>query len=320
MTITDAPAQPLRAVMADTLGEMVDTLVQLEASIAQLTAARTQLLETMRTWSDLSDRASGSSSGTSREVAFRALRAEVSCALRVTERAAEDLFGEARMLVRDLPATLGALSAGEISYRHAQVMVDQAAALSLTDRDTFERLAVPVAATSTPQSFAHRARRVREGLDPSTIEARTTAATENRSVVLVAGRDGMGDLIVHAPMHQLLAVFSRATEHATRMQGPTEPRTLSQLRADATLHALLNGTLEALGGRRIRPDVYITVPVLSLLGKSDIPATLDGYGPIPSPSPRSWPPTPRPSCGSSPTPRPAPHSPWAGTATHPRRT
>ena len=53
MTITDARAQPPRAVMADTLAEMVDTLVQLEASIAQLTAARTQLLETMRTWSDV---------------------------------------------------------------------------------------------------------------------------------------------------------------------------------------------------------------------------------------------------------------------------
>jgi len=267
--------------MFDTLSEMVDMLVQLEASISQLTAARTQLLETMRSWSDLSDRASGTSTGMSREVAFRSLRAEVSCALRVTERTAEDLFGEARMLVRDLPATMGALSAGRISYRHAQVMVDQAAGLSLSDRDTLERLAVPVAETSTPQSFAHRARRLREGLDPTTIEARTKAAVEDRHVVLVAGRDGMGELIVHAPMHQLLAVHSRATEHATRLQGPTEPRTLTQLRADAVVDALLNGTMEALGGRRIRPDVYLTVPVLSLLGESDIPATLDGYGPIP---------------------------------------
>jgi hypothetical protein len=37
------------------------------------------------------------------------------------------------------------------------------------------------------------------------------------------------------------------------------------------------------GGRygRFRPTVRVTVPVLSLLGESDEPATLDGYGPIP---------------------------------------
>jgi hypothetical protein len=34
------------------------------------------------------------------------------------------------------------------------------------------------------------------------------------------------------------------------------------------------------GSDTIRPTVHVTVPVLTLLGRSDAPATLDGYGPI----------------------------------------
>ena len=276
MTIIDAAG--MRGGMADARAEMVDTLVGIDAAISSLIAARTELLETMRVWSELEESAGASSSPD--DIAFRSLRAEVSCALRVPERQVERLFGEARMLVRALPATMTALRSGEITYRHAQVMVDEGAGLEAEQLRTFERLAVPVAATSTVAAFGRAARRLREGLDPSTIDARTRAAAEKREAVVVPGRDGMGDLILHLPMHEVQAIFSRGTELAMRMQGPDEPRTVAQLRADVLRDALLTGTFEAMGGRRIRSDVYITIPVLSLLGKSDQPATLDGYGPI----------------------------------------
>lgn len=43
---------------------------------------------------------------------------------------------------------------------------------------------------------------------------------------------------------------------------------------------LLDGRLNSGGDRGIRPRVLVTVPALTLLGVSDEPATLEGYGPI----------------------------------------
>ena len=270
----------LRGTMADTLGEMVDSLVGIDGMISVLMAARTEMLESMRQFAELEESLSPRSTPTSREMAVRSLRSEVSCALRIPERTVQALFGEARMLVRDLPVTMAALRAGQISYRHAQVVVDEGAGLAPGHLATFERLAVPVAATSTVTAFGRSARRLREGLDPSTIDERTKTAVEQREVTLTPARDGMGDLNLHLPMHEAQAIFSRATELAMRLRAADDPRTLAQLRADVARDALLMGTFERLDGRRIRADVYVTVPVLSLLGASDLPATLDGYGPI----------------------------------------
>lgn len=270
----------LAAVMSDTLSEMVDALVEVESTIASLTAVRTQLLENLHTWSELTESAAPHSTPASRDLAFRSKRAEIACALRIPERTAERLLGEARMLVRDLPRTMAALRAGEIGYRHAQVMVDHGSGLAPANVETFERLAVPAAATNTAAAFDRAARKLRESLDPSTLEARTKAAVEQREASWAHARDGMVDLILHLSSHEVQAIYTRATEPATRLRKAGDGRTLTQLRVDIMRDALLTGTFSALGGRQVRPDVFVTVPVLSLLGLSDEPANLDGYGPI----------------------------------------
>jgi hypothetical protein len=57
-------------------------------------------------------------------------------------------------------------------------------------------------------------------------------------------------------------------------------RTLDQLRADITRALLLDGITPDGMGAGIRGKVMITVPVLTLLGLDEEPATLEGYGPI----------------------------------------
>lgn len=161
MTSTDVPL-PHGTEASVALTEMVDSLVGIDAAISGLLAARTQLLESMRLWSELAESGKPHSTPTSRDMAFRSLRAEVACAIRLPERTVENLFGEARMLVRALPRTLKALRAGEIGYRHAQVMVDQGSGLEADQLAAFERLAIPAAATTTPSSFAKAAHRLRD--------------------------------------------------------------------------------------------------------------------------------------------------------------
>ncbi|WP_342418291.1 HNH endonuclease signature motif containing protein, partial [Rathayibacter sp. VKM Ac-2630] len=69
---------------------------------------------------------------------------------------------------------------------------------------------------------------------------------------------------------------------------PEEQRTLGQLRADVATALLLDGEIVARPDgspataipRGIRPRVSVTVPVMTLLGRSDEAGVLDGYGPI----------------------------------------
>jgi hypothetical protein len=108
-------------------------------------------------------------------------------------------------------------------------------------------------------------------------------------------------------------IWERSTAAARAMQGPDEPRTLTQLRADNAAGWLLggshplpgNGDAENVPGGAgtvpaalpaedsagpgapsvdvpsPRAQVLITVPVMALLGATEEPAMLDGYGPIP---------------------------------------
>ncbi|MDQ1582163.1 MAG: hypothetical protein QOF36_217 [Microbacteriaceae bacterium] len=66
------------------------------------------------------------------------MRAELAAALRIPERTAETQLAVSEILVNDLPDTLGALTAGEISYRHAQTMVDHTTGLDAETRATLE--------------------------------------------------------------------------------------------------------------------------------------------------------------------------------------
>ncbi|WP_440711531.1 DUF222 domain-containing protein, partial [Herbiconiux sp. YIM B11900] len=68
---------------------------------------------------------------------------------------------------------------------------------------------------------------------------------------------------------------------ARSQRGPDEPRSHAQRRCDAAIALLLDpdGDLAA-GARAIRPQVILTVPALSLLGHTEQPAELHGYGPI----------------------------------------
>jgi hypothetical protein len=120
------------------------------------------------------------------------------------------------------------------------------------------------------------------------------------------------------PADQAMAGWNRLTSLARGMQGPDESRTLTQLTADKFTDAILgsgnnagrahaggadgihtlpgNGTGNGtgIGGDAgtsadaasgplsgIRAQVLVTVPALSLMGQTDEPAMLDGYGPIP---------------------------------------
>lgn len=228
-----------------------------------------------------------------------AVAAEVGCVLAVGPRAASTFLATSHAVVTSLPRTLAGLQAGTLSWGHAVVMADETASLDVNGAAALEAHFLdpdaPDPARGCPpgEMPAHRfrvkARTWRERHHAGSIEARHSKGVAERRVEYRPDRDGMAWLSAYLPAGQASAVWDRLTSEARSMQGTEEGRTLSQLRADNYASSLLAtfpaGSRGCQAAERpfsgIRAQVLVTVPVFSLMGFTDEPAVLDGYGPIP---------------------------------------
>ncbi|MFC7849254.1 DUF222 domain-containing protein [Arthrobacter sp. NPDC057388] len=198
---------------------------------------------------------------------------------------------EAVLLTTELPVTLAALQAGGISWQHARIMCDETEGLSPEAAAAFEAHFLdpdaPGAARGCPAGelaparFRAKARYWRERHHQDSIEKRHSKSVQDRRLEYRPDRDGMAWLSAYLPADQAAGIWNRTTAIARGLQGPTETRTLTQLRADVFSTRLLTPNH---GSEVPSPaaQVLVTVPVFSLLGMTDEPATLDGYGPIPA--------------------------------------
>ena len=246
----------------------------------------------------------------------RLLVTELACAFRVPERTMETMIAVSKALVHELPATLAVLEAGEISYRHATTLFDQTIGLSPENTAALEAAVLPDAGRMTVAKFAQQTRRVRERLDAESITARHERSVADRAVFFEPAQDGMCWVNAFLPAARGQAIVNRITRFAMSLQGSDEPRTLTQLKADVLIDLVLDtdssgsddsdsddddddsdsdsesdggsadtgaragGTGRGKGKRGIKVAVVLLVPALTLLGRSDEPAVLEGYGPI----------------------------------------
>jgi hypothetical protein len=222
-----------------------------------------------------------------------AVVAEVACVLTVSEQAAGALLADSLALASSLPRTMCALQAGEISWQHARIMVDETAGLDsaaaaaleahFLDPDAGNPARGCAAGEMVPSRFRRKARTWRERHHPVSIEKRHAKSVADRRVEYVPDRDGMAWISAYLPADRAAGIWDRLTAAARALQGPDESRTLTQLRADLVATWLLGGTAEGVtdGVPWPRAQVLVTVPLLSLLGITEEPAMLDGYGPIP---------------------------------------
>jgi hypothetical protein len=228
-------------------------------------------------------------------LAERSFRAEVAALLAISERAAENLIGVSGALVETLPETMKALGSGDISWRHATIMVDETACMEREDQAHLEYQVLSHEERLTPPKFARVIRRIREQLNPETIPERHAAALQQRGMELDDGRDGMSGLYIRLASIHAHAIYNKFTAAARAMDDPLDDRTLDQRRADIFSHVVLATVDGQTFGvvpdewddenfvswfRGIKAEVVVSVPVLTLLGESDMPATLDGWIPI----------------------------------------
>ncbi|WP_285243614.1 HNH endonuclease signature motif containing protein, partial [Pseudarthrobacter sp. fls2-241-R2A-127] len=244
---------------------------------------------------------------------------EIAGVLTVSSAAAGALVDVSRR-VCSLPLVFGALSAGDMSWQHARIVADETEGLDPVGAaglvEHFFDPGAPNAARGAapgelvPSRFRAKVRAWRERHHPDSIEKRHVKGVSDRRMDYTPDRDGMAWLSLYLPGDTACAIWNRTTATARGLQAATEERTLTQLRADVAASLLLGagstsggGSTEGAGTTAAaeaasdtdpvhasgigkvptpRADVLVTVPVFSLLGLTDEPATLDGLGPIPA--------------------------------------
>jgi hypothetical protein len=265
------------------LGRLFDAVAAAEKAIAQAFASRAEAVDRARRFS--AAHAAGiplslQARWSREEIAERELSSELAATLRVPERTAENLLAESRALADDLPGTRAALAAGRISYRHAQTVVQQSWSIPVDGLAAFEQALLPAAEKLTVAKLKHKARLLREKLHPETITARREKSIADRTCGVIPEHDGMATLYLTTGAELVQAIFTRATDLATSLHGPGEKRTLSQIRTDVLSDLLIDGVTPTGVGAGVKATVQVTVPVMTLLGHSDEPGYLEGYGPI----------------------------------------
>ncbi|KRE84163.1 HNH endonuclease signature motif containing protein [Arthrobacter sp. Soil764] len=252
-------------------------------------------------------------------------------------------FVEQSRRVCALPPVLAALSAGDLSWQHAKIVADETEGLTLDgaaalvahffDPDVPNPARGAAPGELVPSRFRTKVRSWRERHHPETLEKRHAKGVADRRMEYTPDRDGMAWISLHLPGDTACAIWNRTTATARGLQGPNEPRTITQLRPDIAAALLLGaglpanrdttnaadaaarsgsvpaeaaatdttpspgsapgaGSVSGTAGLEAtteigkvpnpRADVLVMVPVFSLLGQTDEPAVLDGFGPIPA--------------------------------------
>ena len=233
--------------------------------------------------------------------ARRGFMTEIALALNITEQAAYKKISLGQALAGILTRTLDTLASGAISERHAFAVAQYSHDLTPADMLAFEERVLAKAETMNPTKFERHARQQREKLHPELMADDHARALSERRVDLFPLQNGMCqvvatlDAVTGAGMTNAIEDEARALKN---VEGET--RTLPQLRADVFRDRFLSSYLahnasaspdqkdgKTKGSGRsngtyggFAPRVNIMVTALSLLGTSDEPAVLAGYGPI----------------------------------------
>jgi Domain of unknown function (DUF222) len=279
------------AMSRDALDELIDASVRAQSVEAMNAAMRIDLIFLSVSAAVRNEEAFAAptlSPQRRREMAHRAVTADLATALRLPERTMERLVSDAWTLSTALPATLRAMRAGDITLQHARVVVEETTGLDDDPRlraRLDEQLAV-VAVTATAATLRRNARALREQLHAEAIGERHRAARAERRVEIEPARDGMAWLHALLPADDVVLIKDRLDRVAHAAAADSgDDCSADQLRADAARDLLLHGGVPpdsefSSAVAAARPTVHVTVPVLTLIGASEEPGLLDGYGPI----------------------------------------
>lgn len=152
------------------------------------------------------------------ELMYRSIRAELACALGLSEHTIERRMSHAYELTTCYPDTFLALRTGEIGLAHTEVITTAGRGIStdltvssVTRRASYETAVLVHATRETPARLRPIARRLAEQYADQSIDERHATACARRRVWLTDHEDGMSDLTAHLPTVEAHAIYDRLT-------------------------------------------------------------------------------------------------------------
>jgi len=227
-------------------------------------------------------------------------REEIAAALRLSSGTAQNRIDIARTLVNYLPNTCAALANGEISAAHASVIARESAVvigkgLSAAAIEEIELKAISHAEFHTPVQVANKVRGTIARLSPEIFEAASEHARDCRKVTMYSEPDGMATIVALLPAADaqtvMLAIDALARHESEINDGDVsispldDERTLDMKRADALTSlaaTFLANNVDSYKPHRRPVTVNLTIDLPTLLGLSENPGILAGYGAIPA--------------------------------------
>lgn len=212
---------------------------------------------------------------------------EVAVALREPIGAAQTRIWQAKRLMRMLPKVWRALSAGDVPERHVSKLIDATAGVDDPQlmAEVEDRVLAHVGGR-TAAEWARYAKDVLKRLDPTGVTRRSKQERDQADVAFYPGEDGMGDVVVHAPVEDAAIVKTAVDAYAAAAKSCGDQRPIGVLRAEAPvtwassyLTGLADGHVPRAAGRPI--EVGITIGLRTALGLDDLPGELPGLGVIP---------------------------------------
>jgi len=236
-------------------------------------------------------------------------REDVSSALRLSAGTAQMRIDVARTLVNHLPNTCSALATGELSAAHATVIAKETAAAIRDGLSEFaifsiEQKAIAHAEFHTPSQVAQQVRSAIAKFAPATFEEVVEKARDCRRVSCYNDIDGMSTVVAILPAADAQTVMKAieafiikgSTELNISADSPVSDTPVSDTPVSDTRNADMKraDALTAIAGFALaassedvalhrRPiTVNVTIDLPTLLGLSENPGQLAGYGAIPA--------------------------------------
>lgn len=221
---------------------------------------------------------------------------EIAAALTLTGRAADNLLSLAVALSR-LPATRGALAAGDIDAPRAIVIADEVTGLDDAHATAVDKAVAEAAPGQTTGKLRAATRQAVFAADPTAAlrrkeealrEARVERWAEHAGTAALAGRD--------LPPAVVLAADLNLTTLAQELRAAGVPGTLDTLRGEVFL-ALLTGVPASslvpakpdsgargddrrAGAVGSKGSINLTLPLMTWLGLAAVPGNVAGHGPL----------------------------------------
>lgn len=265
--------------------------IDLVRALEELTCAAAAAQSATTAAFDRSQRAAQGARGVPAARQGRGIAAQVALARRESPHRGQQHVELARVLSRgELPHTRAAFVAGRITEWKVTLLARETACLSLTDRH-----AVDAELAGNPDrieamgdgELVAEARRAAYRLDPRSFVERRRRAESERRVTLRPAPDVMTHLSALLPVKDGVAVYAVLTREADRLRAAGDERSRGQIMADTLVDRVLSDPSPQ---RSRRPGLMINLVVSDqvLLGTSDEPGHVDGYGPVPSDLVREW--------------------------------